>query len=70
MTGDDPSPGSHDLGNDVDHTPLALFAMPFGLASLRGVWRLMSSSYGRSPTLWDASSITPACARTVPAGGR
>jgi tellurite resistance protein len=45
--------------------PPTLFVMPFGLASLAGVWRLMSSSYGAPWAFSDALFVTAACAWVV-----
>jgi tellurite resistance protein len=42
-----------------------LFAVPFGLASLAGVWRLMSSSYGAPSAVSDALFVSAACAWVV-----
>jgi tellurite resistance protein len=42
--------------------------MPLGLASLGGVWRLMSSFYGPSPAVSDGLFIAAACAWVVLVG--
>jgi tellurite resistance protein len=42
------------------------FTMPFGLASLAGVWRLMASFYGAPRAVSDALFIAAACAWVVP----
>jgi tellurite resistance protein len=39
------------------HTPPSLFSIPFGLAGLAVVWRLMASSYGSPAALGDALFI-------------
>jgi tellurite resistance protein len=49
----------------LNRLPPTLFATPFGLASLAGVWRLMSSFYGTPPAVSDALLIVAACVWVV-----
>jgi tellurite resistance protein len=51
------------------HTPPSLFSIPFGLAGLAVVWRLMASSYGSPAELGDALFIASGVVWLVLGGG-
>ena len=51
------------------HAPPSLFSIPFGLAGLAVVWRLMASSYGSPAVLGDALFIASGVVWLVLGGG-